>query len=123
MIKNIEDNRKMSKKVKVLIVLSFIFLALAVTAFIYDALLISALKDVQKDTENGLGAAVAATTLVIIFVIFSAVFALINAVNIIISAILIKLTAKGWRVYYIVITSLSALLTSAIFILYGIIQQ
>ena len=113
----------MSKKVKVLIVLSFIFLALAVTAFIYDALLISALKDVQKDTENGLGAAVAATTLVIIFVIFSAVFALINAVNIIISAILIKLTAKGWRVYYIVITSLSALLTSAIFILYGIIQQ
>ena len=113
----------MSKKVKVLIVLSFIFLALAVTAFIYDALLIGALKDVQNETESGLGAAVAATTLVIVFVIFSAAFVILNSINIIISGILIKLTAKGWRVYYIVITSLSAILTAGIFVFYLMIQQ
>ena len=113
----------MSKKVIVLIVLSFIFLILSVAVFAYDVIFISALKDVQNSSESEFGVAVAAATLAVIFVIFSAVFILVDTVNIIFSGILIKLTSNGWRVYYIVVTSLSVLMAAAVFVFYAIIQN
>ena len=113
----------MSKKVKVLIVLSFIFLSLSLAAFAYDTVFITAISDVRNSGEGNIGEAVAVASLAVIFVVCTGVFVLLNTVNVVISGILIRLTEKGWRVYYIVVTSVSVLLTAAVFLYYGILQQ
>ncbi len=109
------------KKTKVLIVLSFIFFALSIAAFVYNAIFIGAFNDIKNDPDNNIGEAVAMTVILILFVIFSAIFVLLDAVNICIGGILIKLTEKKLRIYYIIETVLSALMMAALFIVYAVI--
>ena len=104
----------MSKKVKALIVISFIFFLISVLLFVYSTALFAGMMNIGEDgTASGFGDAVGYAVLIIFFLIFMLAFAAADVINIVICAILIKLTAGKWRVYYIVAVSLSALMAAA----------
>lgn len=108
----------MSKKIKTLIVFSFIFLILAAVAFVYSSELFYAMATIGEDgTASSLGDAVGYAVLIIIFIVVMIIFAVLDAINLVVGGILIKLTAGKWRLFYITETSISAamLIAEAVF--------
>ncbi|MBQ9510080.1 MAG: hypothetical protein IJR55_00020 [Clostridia bacterium] len=113
----------MSKKIKTLIVFSFIFLALSVIAFIYSSALFSAMTTIgENGTASNLGEAVGVAVLIIFFIIVMIAFAVLDILSIVFGGILIKLTAGKWRVFYIVETAASAAMMIVEFVFFMIVK-
>ena len=104
----------MSKKVKVLIVFSFIFLILTSLAFILSSVLFYAMTTITEDgVASDFGEAIGYVILILYFIVVMFVFGVLDVINIVFGAILIKLTAEKWRVFYIVETAVSGVMAAA----------
>lgn len=105
---------KFGRKEKVLTVFAFIFLFLAVLSFVFSSAIFASFADVVKTGGGTLGDAVAASILVLIFLISALAFLMFDVAGIIFGGVMIKLSEKRWRTFFIVDVSATAAMLAAV---------
>ena len=105
---------RFGRKEKVLTIFAFIFLFFAFISFVFSSVVFASFADVIKTGGGTLGDAVAASILVLIFLISALAFLIFDVAGMIFGGVMIKLSEKRWRTFFIADVSASAAMLVAV---------